>query len=215
MSDKVTITIARRMGSGGSYVGRLLAKRLGLKYVDREVLHIAARTLGIEESALEPDCERVASFWEKLLGAFTFGPPDNSYTPPPVRNYTDKQLFECQTEILRQIAAREDCCIVGWGGAYVLPRHARMVNFYFHAPISYRVRRVMEIYKLDDKTRARRMIEESDQTRERYFREMIHRDWSCADNYHLCVDTSMRPLQELAEKLAGFIERRVGAKQPA
>ena len=125
--------------------------------------------------------------------------------------HDDKAIFECQTGILKEIAAREDCCIVGYGAAYVLPRHARMVNFFFHAPLRFRVRRVAEIYKFDDEERAREMVEESDRVRARYFKEMTGRDWACADNYHVSVDTSMRPLPELAEGLANFVERRLCA----
>jgi hypothetical protein len=55
------------------------------------------------------------------------------------------------------------------------------------------------------------MVEESDLLRARYFREMTGHDWACADNYHVAVDTSMRPLAELAEGLASFVERRLRA----
>jgi cytidylate kinase len=213
MDSRTTVTIARRMGSGGTYIGRHIAERLGLRYMDREVLQLAADRLGVECSALEPNRERVAGFWEKFLGSLSFGPPEGTYAPPPVPAYSDKALFECQAGILREMAGRDDCVIVGYGAAYVLPRHARMVNTFFHAPTPYRVRRVMEIYGLDDRERARRMVEESDRLRARYFREMTGRDWACADNYHLCVDTSMSPLPELAERLVTFVERRLGASQ--
>ena len=213
MKARTTVTIARRMGSGGAYVGQGIAQRLGLKYIDREVLHLCAESLGVEESALEPNRERVASFWERLFGGLTFGPPETTYAPPPLRNYTDRQLFERQVEILRKIAARDDCVIVGYGGAYVLPRHARMVNFYFHAPLELRVRRVMELYQIEDRERAKELIARSDETRQRYFKQMIGRDWACADNYHVCVDTSMLPLPELVDRLVHFIGRRLGAKQ--
>lgn len=211
MAERTTVTIARRMGSGGAYVGRRIAERLGLRYVDREVLHLAAETLGVEASALETNRERVSTFWERFFGTFSFGPPDGPYSPPPIRGFSDKALFECQAGILREIAEREDCCIVGYGAAYVLPRHARMVNLFFHAPLAFRVRRVMEIYSLADKEQARAMVEESDRMRARYFREMTGRDWACADNYHLCVDTSIRPLPELADRLVNFVERKLGA----
>lgn len=210
MESRTTVTIARRMGSGGSYVGRVIAERLGLRYVDREVLSRAAETLGVEEETLERTRERVSTFWERFFGSLSFGPPDGPYAPPSLP-YNDRALFECQTTILREIAAREDCVIVGYGGAYVLPRHPRMVNFFFHAPLRFRVRRVMEIYKLEEEERAREMVEESDRVRARYFKEMTGRDWACADNYHVAVDTSMRPLPELAEGLASFVERRLRA----
>jgi cytidylate kinase len=215
MGSQTTVTIARRMGSGGAYVGRLLAERLGLKYVDREVLHLAAQVLGVEASSLEPSRERLSTFWERLFGGLSFGAPDGPYAPPPVRVCSDRTLFECQTDILREIAAREDCVIVGWGGAYVLPRHERMVNFFFHAPLGFRVRRVMEIYEVGDADRARSMVEESDAVRARYFREMTGKDWACADNYHLCVDTSMSSLPDLSDGLVRFIERRLGARHGA
>ncbi len=212
MELRTTVTIARRMGSGGTYIGRVIAERLGLRYVDREVLQLAAEQLGVECSDLEPNRERVAGFWERFLGSLSFGPPEGTYAPPPVLTYSDRALFECQTGILRELAAREDCVIVGYGAAYVLPRHARMVNIFFHAPLAYRVRRVMELYGAE-KERARAMVGESDRLRARYFREMTGRDWSCADNYHLCVDTSMSPLPELAERLVLFVERRLRAAQ--
>jgi cytidylate kinase len=209
MESRTTVTIARRMGSGGTYIGRHIAERLGLRYVDREVLQLAAERLGVECSALEPNRERVAGFWERFLGSLSFGPPEGTYTPPPVHGYSDRALFECQTGILRELAARDNCLIVGYGAAYVLPRHAHMVNIFFHAPMPFRVRRVMEIYGMDEKGSARRTVEESDRLRARYFREMTGRDWACADNYHLCVDTSMSPLPELAERLVLFVERRL------
>ena len=209
MESRATVTIARRMGSGGTYIGRVIAERLGLRYVDREVLQVASERLGVECEALESNRERVAGFWERFLGSLSFGPPEGTYAPPPVPGYSDRVLFECQTDILREIAARDNCLIVGYGAAYVLPRHARMVNIFFHAPMPYRVRRVMEIYGIDDREQARRTVEESDRLRGRYFREMTGRDWSCADNYHLCVDTSMSPLPELAERLVNFVERRL------
>ena len=213
MKAQTTVTIARRMGSGGSYVGQGIAQRLGLRYIDREVLHLCAESLGVDASSLEPNCERVSSFWERLFGGLTFGPPESPYAPPPLRNYTDRDLFERQVEILREIAAAEDCVIVGYGGAYVLPRHPRMVNFYFHAPLKFRVRRVMELYKIIDRKRAMQLIADSDVTRQRYFKQMIGRDWACADNYHVCVDTSMLPLPELVDRLVHFIGRRLGAEQ--
>jgi len=205
----MTITIARQMGCGGAYVAQLIAKRLQLRYVDREVLYLAAQSLGVEEAAVEASCERVTSFWEKLFGGLTVLPPESHYTPPPVRRFSDEDLFQRQVEALKLIAPREDCVIVGYGAAFVLPHHSRMVNLYFHAPPKFRIRRVKEIYKLANSHEARQMIQESDEMRRKYFAQMTDKDWSCADNYHLCMDTSIYPLDELAEKLVLFIERKL------
>ncbi|MCU1266490.1 MAG: putative cytidylate kinase [Acidobacteria bacterium] len=218
-ADKIgqltTITIARQVGCGGAYVGQVIAKRLGLKYVDREVLYLAAQSLGVDAAAVEASNEKLTSFWEKLFGGVTFLSPDAPYTPPPVRRFSDEELFERQVEALKLIAAREDCVIVGYGGAFVLPHHGRTVNLYFHAPLKFRMRRLIEIYKLPGAHEARQMIGESDELRKRYFERMTDLDWTCADNYHLCIDTSIYPLPELADRLVRFIEHKLQGKQGA
>lgn len=214
MNERTTITIARQMGSGGAYVGQIIAQRFKLKYIDREVLSLAAESLGVDEAAVEASRERLTSFWERIFGGLTFLPPDGPYNPPPLmRTYSDDELFRRFAEALRLIAEREDCVIIGWGGAYILPCHARMINIYFHAPLKYRIKRVAKLYKLADLETAGRMVADSDQMRRKYFSQMTGRDWACADNYHLCLDTSLFPLPELADRLTRFIARRLGIKE--
>lgn len=201
-----TITISRQFGSGGSYVGQLIAKRLGLRYVDREVLHLAAQEFGCTEEAVAAREERIASFWERILSGLTFGPPEGTYTPPPLRNFTDKELFERQTEILKRIAAREDCVIIGWAGARLLPRHPGMFTIFCHAPVDFRVRRVMELYGTGTQDAARAMLKESDEMRRRYFKAMTGSDWACAEDYDLSIDTSIFPLEKVAEIVVGLLK---------
>ena len=47
MNEYIAVTISRQMGSGGTYVGYKVAKKLGFTYVDREILRLAAKRLGI------------------------------------------------------------------------------------------------------------------------------------------------------------------------
>src|SRR5918911_1196915 len=108
---RTTITISRQLGCGASYIGQLIATRLGIKYVDREVLRLAAQEFGCDEETVAAREERVLSFWERILSGLTFGAPDAPYSPPPLRNFTDEELFEKQTEILKRIASRHDCVV--------------------------------------------------------------------------------------------------------
>src|SRR3954469_20087332 len=205
---KTTITISRQMGAGGSYIGQLIAKRLGLKYIDREVLHLAAKEFGCDEETIAARSERVTSFWERVLGGLSFGAPDAAYTPPPQGNFSDRELFEKQTQILKRLAAQEDCVVVGWAGVFMLPRHPGMFSVFCHAPKSFRTRRIMNIYPDLSEERARTLIAESDRTREIYFNEMTGHDWMCARNYQLSIDTSLQPLEEIADLIVTLSERR-------
>src|SRR4051812_49523458 len=135
---KTTITISRQFGSGGSYIGQVIASKLGVKYVDREVLHAAAEEFRCDRETIEARAERITSFWEKILSGLAIGGPDSTYNPPPLRNFSDKELFETQTEILRKIARKHDCVVIGWAGVHVLPRHEGMFSVFCHAPMSFR-----------------------------------------------------------------------------
>lgn len=205
---KPTITISRQMGAGGSYIGQVIAKKLGLKYVDREVLHLAAQEFGYDEETIAARSEHVLSFWERVLGGLSFGAPDSIYNPPPLGNFSERELFEKQTQILKRLASQHDCVVVGWAGVFLLPRHRGMFSVFCHAPKSFRAKRLMNIYKDITEERARTLIVESDRTREIYFNEMTGHDWTCAKNYNLSIDTSLKPLEEIAELIIKLSERQ-------
>jgi cytidylate kinase len=208
---RVTITIARQLGSGGSFIGEQIARSLGLKYIDREVLQLCAKDLGVNAADIALREGRLTSFWEKVFGAITFGPPDAPYTPPPLlRRITDRDLFDKQTEIMMRIAEQQDCVIIGRAGGYVLPQHSGSFNIFCHAPLDFRIKRVMELYNAPTPDAARTLIEESDDMRRRYYIEMTGREWTDASNYHVSVDTSLYPLEELANAIVGMINMRRG-----
>lgn len=208
---KITITISRQLGCGGSYIGQVIATRLGIKYVDREVLRLAAKEFGCDEETVAARRERIASFWERVFGGLTFGTPDAPYTPPPLRNFSDRELFDKQTEILKRIAHKNDCVVAGWAGVYVLPRHTGSFSVFCHAPQSFRVKRFMELYESHTREGARAILAESDETRKQYFLAMTGRDWACAENYDLSVNTSLYPLDEIADLIIQLAERRRAA----
>jgi CMP/dCMP kinase len=209
---RLTVTIARQMGSGGSYIGRLIADRLNLRYVDREVLHGAAEALGLEAAEVAAREERISPFLPKLFGVLGFGQPDGPYTPPPLTEVSDKQLFNKQTEIMKRIADEGDCVIIGRGGVHVLRRHPGMVNVLCIAPLRFRIERAMRLYNIADKETACATIKESDQMRKRCFTKMTGYDWTCADNYHLCIDTSLMPLPEIADMIIAIIKQKTATR---
>src|SRR5882724_1003898 len=204
----VTVTIARQLGSGGSYIGQQIASRLGFKYIDREVLHLAAEQLGFDVNVLAQMEEKCQSFWQKFMGIFAMGGPDMRYTPPPLRPMDDKQLFDKETEIMKVLAAECNSVIIGRGAVDVLEHHPGMINFFLHAPVSFRIERVIELYGARDRESGRAMIEESDKMRKRYFAQMTGRDWACAINYHLCVDTGAMDFSEIIDMMVEYVKRR-------
>jgi len=83
-----------------------------------------------------------------------------------------------------------------------------MFSAFCHAPRSFRVRRIMSIYKDLAEERARELITQSDRTREIYFNEMTGHDWTCAKNYNLSIDTSLQPLDQIADLIIKLSEKQ-------
>jgi cytidylate kinase len=204
-----TITIARQVGSGGTYIGQLLANRLGWRYIDNEVLQLAAKALGIDEEHCARLEGRPSQFWDRILSVFSFGPPDGLYAPPPLRPISGKPLFDAETQMMKTIADQGHCVIIGRAGAFILDQHPYMLNVYLHAPLGFRVRRVMAIYGRSDVDEARLIVEEADRLRKRYVTEMTGRDWECAHNYHVAINTSSMPLDLVADAIVEFLKRKI------
>lgn len=199
------ITISRQLASGGAYIGHLVARKLGYRYVEREVLHAAAQELGVKIRDISPQDETTTGFIENLMKSFVFGTPEAPYVPPARKPVYDQELFEAESRVIRSIAERHDCVIVGHGGFAVLPGRPGLFNVYIHAPKEFRIRRLKEFHAISAE-QALAEIEESDSRREKFIRTMTHREWRDAGNYHLCLDAAATGFETAADtivRLAG------------
>lgn len=213
MNMKINVTLGRQLGSGGSYLGPILAQNLGFRCLDREIISHTAQQYAIDEVELESREERVSSFWERMMAGFTVGTPEVPYLEAPLQVLSDEELFASETEVMKKIAQQEDCVIVGRGAGYVLPPHPGLINIFLYAPLEFRVQRVLEFYKAASLERATEMAVNSDAMRKRFVQQMTGRDWGSFGNYHLAIDTSSLPMEEIAVVLTDFVKRKIAVIQ--
>jgi cytidylate kinase len=185
----LAITITRTMGSGGSFVGRRLATRLGCRYLDREILLEAAKRLHVDPEALETYDERHLSFWERTQMAYAFNALQAPYSPPAV-TFGDLELFDKQKEIIREAAARGPVVVVGRGGFSVLRGEPGLLSVFLHAPFERRVHRIMQLYGLASLEEAEEMVQRSDKDRGHFVKASAGVDWHDPRNFHLSIDTA-------------------------
>ena len=207
MKAKTSITISRQTGSGGTYIGYLAAKKLGFKYLDREILQRAANEMEIEPQMLEKFDGRSTSLLEKIINSFCFGTPEIPGAPIFRKPIYDKDLFAMENKIIKQIADQCSSVIVGRGGFRILKDRPDTLNVFIHAPLDYRVKRIMKEQKMEEKE-ARAMVQESDRTRTKFIRDMLDIEWTDARNFHLCIDSSVIGLSEGVEMIIKLIEKR-------
>jgi CMP/dCMP kinase len=208
MPEKRTtiVTISRQMASGGAYIGHLLARQLGYKYVEREVLHEAARELGVDISELSKRDERRTGFIESLMKSFVFGTPEAAYVPPSRRPIYDQELFETESKIITTIAEKYNAVIVGRGGYFMLRNQPNVVNVFIHAPMDFRVKRLQKFHEISEE-QAREEIGESDREREKFLKTMTDTDRYDARNYHLCIDSAAAGFETAQQMIVSLVER--------
>jgi len=208
---RTTITISRQMGSGGSYVGYLVARQLGFKYIDREILRLAAEHLGTDTSVLESHDGRSCGLIDNLVRAFSFGTPETAYVPSLNRPVYDKDLFTLESKIMNEIADRYSAVIAGRAGFHVLRGRPGVIHIFIHAPLEFRIQRVMQVQHITDAREARADVEAADHARSKFVRDMVGVDWTDARNFHLCIDAGAVGFHTSAEMIIKLVGEKLRA----
>ena len=183
-----SVTISHQLGSGGAYLGEKLAERLGIPFLDRDILKEVSRELDVAEAEVANREERLSSFWENFARLAVFTDPGMSlaaqrYVP------SDKSLFEMECATINRIAEKSSAVFLGRCGWFVLRNHPRHASILVTASQIARTKRLEELYKIS-KTEALDLIRTNDQEREDYIRTFTKQNWLDARHYDLCVNTS-------------------------
>ncbi|EPR37356.1 Cytidylate kinase-like family [Desulfovibrio sp. X2] len=200
-SGHLIVTVARQLGSGGSEIAQIVARRLGIAYIDRQILQDAAKELGLEEEELQSRCERLQGFWERLLHVFAQGSPASVYSPPPSRVPSDEMVMAAERDVLLHLASKGPCVVVGHCGFHLLRERGQLLNVFIHAPTDFRVARVMKHYGAKTPEEALESIELADKERGEYVQELSGALWEDATNYHLTLDAAFTGLERAAETI--------------
>ena len=188
MESHLIITIGRQLGAGGLGVARRLSQEFGLKVYDKELLAEVARESGLAEACFEKRDEKSS---RGVLGALQgfrslFGIYNRAGTDSVMN---EDKLFQIQSEVMRDIAAKEDCIIVGRCADYILRDEPRLVSVFISARFENRVKRIMAGEQLSEED-ARRYVEQGDRKRAAYYNYYTFKKWGDSASYDLCINAS-------------------------
>ncbi len=184
------ITISRQYGSLGDEIGKEVAERMGLRFVDQEIINEVARRLDVSPAAAAAPDEREGSVVSELVHTMRLLYPA---TPMPQPSQENPELDEAAylqviREVIWEVARTNDAVIVGRGGAFILPKHPDILHVLMVAPLEVRVERVMAAEGLDQQRAAQR-VKHVDSNRARYVRHFYHANWLDLAHYDLVVNT--------------------------
>ncbi len=191
MSEKKIVTISRQYGSGGRYIGRLLAEKLGVPFYDKDIIHIAAKESGLSAEIMERMEETSSTrylFMQRIAPDEESLQPNMSYSVPDL-------VYLAKSKAIRMIAEQGPCVIVGRCADYILRERDDVFNVFVHADDDYRARHVLEAYgEMPGKTIEER-LEEKDKKRALYYRHYTDREWGDLKYYDLTINTARIPLE--------------------
>ena len=187
----VIICIGREYGSGGRFIGKLLAERLNIPCYDKELIIKASSKSNFNQTVIENNDEVPNSM---MYSIFQGGTPIN------------QQVFLAQFEAIKEIADKGSCVIIGRCADYVLEDRDNVVSIFITAPIEERIKRATEFYKFDS-GKALKAIKKVDKKRREYYNFYTNRKWGEASNYDLtlnsrigvdkCVDVIVKYIESL------------------
>ncbi len=187
------ITINRMYGSGGRLLGKALAEKLGIGFYDKELIRLASEKNQIPYQELEKVDEKKASQWRLPVKEQMQMEPQYHFHP------MNDVLFETQSQVIQELAQKEDCIIVGRCANYVLGD--KCFSLFVYAPFEYRVQSIMERLGREEKS-ARALVKKMDKTRRSYYEFFTDEKWKDLSNYQMCIDTSRFDQEFLLKLLA-------------
>ena len=209
MNKNVVITIGRQFGSGGRYVGRLLAEKLGVPFYDKELLSEAAKNSGICEEIFEEHDEKPTRslLFSLVTGMQSHMAAGNFYMDMPLNH----KIFLAQFDAIRRIAGEGSCVIVGRCADYVLRENPDAVSIFVKGDMDSKIARAVKYYGIEE-DKAEERIRKADKQRASYYNYYATATWGDVDNYDLVVDTGVLGVEGAVELIAKFLELREAKK---
>ena len=202
--NKYVITIARQYGSGGKTIGEMLAKDLGINYYDKDLILKASEESGINVDLFANADEKSSSF----LSHFKKNTYTGEILTPEKRDYTSEDnLFNFQAKIMKDLAKKESCIIIGRAADFVLKDNDNVLSVFVHAPKEFLLEQAAKKHSMPPKE-LEKYIAKIDKDRADYYKYHTGREWTDARNYDLCLDSSKLGFEKCVEEIKAYMNVR-------
>lgn len=181
---KIVITISREYGSGGHYVGELLAKRMGINFYDKNLINLISKKSGLSKEYVEENSQKLASF--KYI--------DNN----------DDRIFIAEEKVIKDLAMKESCVIVGRCADYILKDNKDTIKVFLYSSSQDKVKRAVKYYNLEE-DKALKEINKRNSERAKHYKYYTNRDWYDFANYDIALNVDYLGVEKTAELLEQVI----------
>lgn len=192
------ITVGREFGSGGREFGRRLAEVLGFEYYDKEIVTAIAEHTSLSEEYVKEIVEKRPHQLYPITVGQSITYFDN-YAFSQVRS-----VYQAQDKILKDLAQKSDCVIVGRCADYIL-RECDPYRIFVYADMDSRVKRCLARSNDSEKPSEKelvRSIKKIDRDRAKYYEFYTGQTWGDKRYYDLCINTTDTDIKEAVDAVA-------------
>ena len=199
------ITIGREFGSGGREIGKRLADMLGYAYYDKEIMSEIANRTQLAEHYVHQIIEQNPRLIFPITTARTL---HQQHSTPDylLKQYSD--VYAAQATVLREMAEKSPCIIVGRCADYIL-REQKPLRLFIYADMPAKVTRCRakaELHEnLSDKDLIKK-IKRIDKSRAKYYQYYTGHRWGKHENYDICINTTSLDVKHVANLLVKLIK---------
>ena len=172
------------IGSGGHDIGKVLAEKLGYDFYDAEIIQMTAGTTGYTP-------EFVKKNEEIMTNSLLYDLVNQMYLNTDRQDEAPKdKIFEAECQVVRNLAKKGNCVIVGRCADYVLRNSGNCLKVFFSAPLASRIRRVAQRQNISE-GEAKATVQKNEKLRADNYRYYTRRMWGAAGNFDLSLNTDL------------------------
>ena len=191
----IVITIAREYGSGGRYIGKLVAEKLGIKLYDKEFIEKMAEDTGLSEEYIRENEQK-----RNALDVF-----NNGYYAG--LNNAD-ELFIKESEFIKKVASQESCIIVGRCADYILKDKENVVKVFINNSMENKIKRATEFYHMS-KENAEKEITRINKLRANHYKYYTEKDWKEPSNYDVCINSDAIGIDNAVNLICDIVNKNL------
>ena len=194
LQNQVIITLSREYGSGGRYIGKMVAEKLGIKLYDKEFIAKLAEETGLSSEYIESN-EQKRGALETLNNGYYSGLSNSD------------ELFIKESELIKEVANEKSCVVVGRCADFILKENKNVFKVFVYSNMENKVKRATDFYGLD-KNKAEKEINRINKLRANHYKYYTEKDWNNPENYDICINSDSLGVERAADLICEMIKEK-------
>ena len=194
LENQIIITLSREYGSGGRYIGKLVAEKLGIKLYDKEFVSKLAEETGLSSEYIENN-EQKRGALETLNNGYYSGLSNSD------------ELFIKESELIKKVTSENSCVIVGRCADFILKENKNVFKVFVYSNMENKIKRTTNIYGLD-KNKAEKEINRINKLRANHYKYYTEKDWNNPENYDICINSDSLGVEKAADLICEMLKEK-------